>query len=205
VIQCWGEYRDRPLDIVMIQKGGLVYYGGFLLAIAVIVWFCRRRKLSLARVCDVGAVSLVVGHAVGRLGCFMQGCCHGRSMSGWLSFQYPRMGYVVDDKGHLLNSLLAQPVCPVQLLESGGNFLLAIGLYFALRRLRPGRTAALYFIGYGTLRFCLEFLRGDHRDRLFDLFTPAQALGLVLVPTGVAIWLVLGYCDRKAMKVPPSP
>jgi phosphatidylglycerol:prolipoprotein diacylglycerol transferase len=202
VIEFWGEYRDHPLDIIMIQKGGLVYYGGFLLALVAIFWFCRRRGLSLVRVCDLGAVGLAVGHAVGRLGCFMQGCCHGRAASGWLAFQYPRVGYVVDADGHLLNPLLGQPVYPVQLLESAGNLLLAVGLYFALRRLRPGRTAALYMISYGTLRFCLEFLRGDHRDRLFGIFTPAQSLGLVLVPVGVAIWLILRYCDRKAMGAP---
>ena len=205
VIEFWGEYRDRPLDIIMIQKGGLVYYGGFLLAVLMILWFCRRRKLSPARVCDLGAVGLAVGHAVGRIGCFMQGCCHGRPASGGLSFQYPRIGYVVDAEGHLLNPLLAQPVYPVQLLESAGNVLLAVGLYFALRRLRPGRTAALYIIAYGTLRFCLEFFRGDHRDRILDLFTPALFFGLVLVPVGIVLWLILSYCDRKTIKAPPYP
>ncbi len=196
VLQFWEEFRLHPLDIVMVQKGGLVYYGGFLVALGVIYGFCRRRRLEPARVFDLGSLGLAAGHALGRIGCFLQGCCHGRAASGPFAFQYPPMGYAHDAEGHVINRLLAVPVYPVQLFESLGNAVLAVVLFFALRRLRPGRTAALYMIAYGSMRFALEFLRGDHRDRLLGLLTPAQALGVVLVPAGLAVWLILHYRDR---------
>lgn len=197
VIQFWEEFRGHPLEIVMIQKGGLVYYGGLLLAMLVIFGFCRWRQLSLARVLDLCAIGLPVGHAFGRIGCFIQGCCHGRPATGWLSFQYPRVGYVVDVQGHLFNPLLSQPVYPVQLFESGGSLLLAVIMYFALRRQRPGQTAALYLIGYGLMRFSLEFFRGDHRNLLCGVFTPAQTMGMILVPVGVVAWLLLRKAEGK--------
>jgi len=196
VVQFWGEFRHAPLEVVMIQKGGLVYYGGFLVALAVIYGFCRRRGVEAARVFDLFSPGLAAGHALGRIGCFLQGCCHGRAATGPLSFRYPALGYAHDAQGHVLNSALAGPVYPVQLFEAAGNAALAAVLFFALRRLRPGRTAALYLIAYGSMRFALEFLRGDHRDRLFGVLTPAQGLGAVLVPAGIIVWLLLAWRDR---------
>jgi phosphatidylglycerol:prolipoprotein diacylglycerol transferase len=63
--------------IVNVPKGGLVVYGSVLFGVPAGIWFCQRRGLSAFKIGDVIAPSMVVGLALGRLGCFLNGCCFG--------------------------------------------------------------------------------------------------------------------------------
>ena len=78
------------------------------------------------------------------------------------------------------------PLLPVQLFESAGNLLLGIILLLLFRKIRKsGTIAAVYFIGYGIMRFVLECFRGDHTDRIIGL-TRAQLVGLfIMIPLGI--------------------
>lgn len=82
VIQKWNEFQQptmaATLQAVMnFTKGGLVVYGSVLAGVPAGVWFLRRRKLPILAVCDIIAPSMVVGLAIGRIGCFLNGCCFG--------------------------------------------------------------------------------------------------------------------------------
>ncbi|HEY2413960.1 MAG TPA: prolipoprotein diacylglyceryl transferase family protein [Pirellulaceae bacterium] len=63
--------------IVNVPKGGLVVYGSVLFGVPAGVWFCRKRGLQVLKIGDVIAPSMVVGLSLGRLGCFLNGCCFG--------------------------------------------------------------------------------------------------------------------------------
>ena len=88
VIQYWPEYARVYTDpggglgpllasIVNIAKGGLVVYGSFLGAVAGLLVFVRRHRLPLLAMCDLLAPGMVLGLAIGRIGCLMNGCCFG--------------------------------------------------------------------------------------------------------------------------------
>ena len=82
VIQKWNEFEQptmaATLQAVMnFTKGGLVVYGSVLAGVPAGVWFLWRRKLPILAVCDIIAPSMVVGLAIGRIGCFLNGCCFG--------------------------------------------------------------------------------------------------------------------------------
>lgn len=180
VIQFWGQFRHRWTDIIRIDKGGLVYYGGFLLVLVFIYFYCRRNKLSVLRVMDICAPGLALGHAFGRLGCFLNGCCFGKPGDGALCVVYPTGSEPFMKYGGL-------PLHPVQLYESAMNLLLFPLLFLLVRKGKKGIATAAYLILYGVVRFTDEFFRGDHSAPFMWGMTRAQVIGLVLIPVGTAL------------------
>jgi len=78
VVHYFDSFRDEPLSVFAIWKGGLELLGGVLLAIAVILLYIRYHKLPLRHYLDVLAVGLMLALVFGRIGCFLNGCCYGR-------------------------------------------------------------------------------------------------------------------------------
>src|SRR5437870_3141390 len=80
VITFWREqFATKPFpEIFMVQKGGLVYYGGLIGASLAYIIYARRKKLALWKGADVLAPSIALGYFFGRIGCLMNGCCYGR-------------------------------------------------------------------------------------------------------------------------------
>jgi phosphatidylglycerol:prolipoprotein diacylglycerol transferase len=126
---------------------------------------------------------------MGRIGCFLNGCCYGKPTNSCLGVHYPKGSAAA-------NKFMDAALHPVQLYETFGNILLAVFLLLLLRRAKRGVTMASYMLLSGILRFSGEFFRGDHRlEQLwFGKFTPAQTVGLFLIPAGT---LTLIYFLRK--------
>lgn len=177
--------RSTPsmlMEICKIYNGGIVFYGGFICAVISLVIYCRIKKLDFFRITDIMVPGAALGHAFGRIGCFLNGCCFGKPNS-W-GIMYPE------------NSLPAcaypgQTLHPVQLYETFLNIALAVFLNFSLKKVKRGQNLALYFFLYGILRFCDELFRGDHKhtDLFFGIFTPAQFIGLFLIPVGIGLFI----------------
>ena len=170
------------LETLKIYNGGIVFYGGFICATTAMIIYCKVKKLNFWRITDVCVPGLAIGHAFGRMGCFLNGCCFGKPNSWGVKYpvdSIPAMCY--PDKF----------LHPVQLYEVVANIALAILLNFSLRRLKLGQNLALYMMLYGLIRFCDEFFRGDHKsaDLFFSIFTPAQFIGLFLIPAGMALFI----------------
>ena len=94
VVQYWGHQIHRPIEIFFIWKGGIVLYGSILGGTAAFFAYWWRRRFPLRPMLDVIAPSLALGIALGRLGCFLNGCCYGdRCDLPWaVSFPGPRVG-----------------------------------------------------------------------------------------------------------------
>ncbi len=179
VVQFFDQYRNHLWRIIRIDQGGLVFYGGFLLAIASLWVFACRRKLDIVRILDAYTPAIALAHVCGRIGCFLNGCCYGRPTGLFLGVRYPAGSEA---------SLRCPDVAlhPVQLYEAGGQFLLMFLYLYLLRRAPRGVAMSCYLIFYGTFRFLNELLRGDN-PRVFELFTPAQLIGLAIIPAGVLL------------------
>lgn len=194
VIANWTYYREAPLEILRIDQGGLVFYGGLFMASAVLVGFARHHRVPVWHLADFAIPGLAIGHALGRIGCFLNGCCYGRPAidSGW-GVVYPP----VCEPGRLFPDI---PLFPVQLFESGallGIWLLLLRAYS--RRRRDGTVFALYLILYAPCRFFLEYLRGDERLSWFRLDI-AQTTSLALLAAGI---LLLALLPRRKFSPPP--
>jgi len=199
-------FLQNPLKIIRIDEGGLIYYGGFLGALAALWIFARRRREPFVGVLDFVAVALPLGHAFGRIGCFLNGCCYGRPTDSVLGFVYPvgsapwkdqaAQGLIVTPDLHAL------PVEPVQLYETVVNLLIyALLVVVYWRRPRAGLCAALYLVFYPLTRFTLEFLRGDPRMRQWGL-SVAQWVSIGLFAVGVISLAVLARPARVRKSEP---
>ena len=131
VLQHWEDYRGNIVSVLWLQKGGLVWYGGFLGAVACGAAVCHRRRLSILRWADFFAPILALAHAVGRVGCFFNGCCHG--------LHYPVQ---------LFESALLVALSLFLFFKSRSSAVV-------------GEIFGFYLIGYAAIRFGLEFLRAD--------------------------------------------
>ena len=95
VIENWDEFSGDGLAslgaVLNVTSGGLIYYGGFILAMGLVIGYLRMKKLSLRRYLDIVAVSLMIGLAFGRAGCTLNGCCFGdRCRADWpLAMRFP--------------------------------------------------------------------------------------------------------------------
>lgn len=189
IVQFWSYFRYRPGEIIRIDHGGLVFYGGFICASTAIYIYCKKKKITISRVLDILAPSLALGHGLGRIGCFMNGCCYGKPSEVFCGVRFPE-GSLSSQQypGALLH--------PVQLYEAIFNFILAFILCFFLRKFKPGQTAASYFIIYGSGRFLIELFRGDHKDFILKLFTPAQFIGLFIIPIGIIVFIACSKAKK---------
>lgn len=159
------DYLSDPLRIFWIQEGGLVWYGGFFGATIAGAVYARFRRWPVLKLADFFAPILAAAHAVGRVGCFFNGCCYGLHTDSFWGVRFPGMS-----QAHL----------PAQLYESG----LLLLLSFYLSRVpydekKEGRIFSLYLLGYGAIRFTVEFFRGDN-SHFYHLTIP-QWTSLVLI------------------------
>jgi phosphatidylglycerol:prolipoprotein diacylglycerol transferase len=77
------------LGMLNVSSGGLTFYGGFLLATPVMIWFAIRKSIPLLRGMDIIAPCLMIGLAFGRIGCFLNGCCYGEECNPSWGVQFP--------------------------------------------------------------------------------------------------------------------
>ena len=180
VFYSWDAFRTNPLVFFQVWNGGLVYYGGLLGAMTGSALFLRVRRLPLLGVMDLAAPAIAFGQGIGRLGCFLNGCCYGAVCTLPIGVTFPPPA-----PDH--------PVHPTQLYEAIAQFTWALLLWSVRTRVRrPGGMISLYLVSYAVTRFLLEYVRGDGN--------PVYGLGLtlsqwvsVLVVAGVGIlWAVRG-------------
>jgi len=181
---------------LLLSRGGLVWYGGFMLATAFVIWEIRRQKLPLPKLADVIAPALALAYAVGRMGCFLVGDDWGRPTDSWLGIAFPRgtpptRVDVIEGLGIAVDPALVEefgqivPVHPTQLYEIGLSTL----IFFLLWKIRgDGRAAGwifmLWLVLAGSERFLVEFLRAKD-DRFFGMLTLAQLISLAIVMAGI--------------------
>ena len=197
VIEHWSsEFASDPFSVIRVDQGGLMFYGGFILASIVFAGWCLSKREKPLALADLLCVVVPLGHAFGRIGCFFYGCCYGKQSGCAAAVCFPRGSpawYEQLNAGQISSvARESLPVLPTQLFEAGANLLLFVALFLFYRRFRRG-TAALYLVGYAVIRFVMEYLRGDPRAAVGP-FSISQTISLALFSVG----FVLLYGFRKA-------
>jgi phosphatidylglycerol:prolipoprotein diacylglycerol transferase len=185
VLVNWRTFAAAPSHIFQVSDGGFDFLGGPMLGLPVAFAIGRRRGLPWAASLDILFTSLAGAQVLGRLGCFLAGCCHGRPTD---------VAWGVRLHTDLVPPELRDvPLHPTQLYESGYMLLLYGGLLaLAPRRRFDGQLVLTYFFAYPVGRFVIEFFRGDPVRGFFfgGLLSTSQVLSLVLV-AGASAALVL--------------
>jgi phosphatidylglycerol:prolipoprotein diacylglycerol transferase len=193
------------LQMLQVYNGGIVFYGGFIFAVIALFIYCRKKQLNFWRVSDMAAPGLALGHAFGRAGCFLNGCCYGKVTDSSICAVYPAGTFpaerypVITGEG-IHQHLHSMHLYPVQMYESFCNIFIAAVLMYLLRKLKTGQTLALYFIMYGIVRFSDEFLRGDYnqKDLFFNYLKPGQFVSIFLIPAGIIMFIY--FAKNKSLK-----
>ncbi|MDR2426113.1 MAG: prolipoprotein diacylglyceryl transferase [Endomicrobium sp.] len=173
------DFMKSPLDIFKIWNGGLIFYGGFIIAVTYIVWYTKRKKIPLARLSDIMAPALGLGHFFGRIGCFFAGCCYGKTSNMPWSVVFNNTDTLAVKGIH---------IHPTQLYEAFGNLAIFTILHFYNKKEHAaGKTFALYLIIYAILRFTVEFFRGDYRGAELAGLSVSQIISVFLFSAGLFI------------------
>ncbi len=172
-------FRENPLEIIMIQHGGLAWQGGFVCATLSSFWFTRKHRLSWLQMADLMAPYIALGQAIGRIGCFLNGCCYGKKI---INNVFPLFK----------NSSLH----PTQLYLFIGLFTIFIILKRYQKAAKiPGEVFVLFMILEPMLRFFIEFVRADH-DVIYRGLSIYQIVCLIFI--SVAIYVYTRLKSRAA-------
>jgi phosphatidylglycerol:prolipoprotein diacylglycerol transferase len=208
VIENWDVYTNPArtfsanlFDAINIRSGGLTFYGGLILAFPACIAYGLWKKVPIKLGMDIIAPCVMVGLGIGRIGCFLNGCCYGAECSPNfpLAVRYPvgsnpYLDQLVQNK-ITIAAAQSLPVHPAQLYSTFTALLIAAILvcYFSLRP-SPGRVMALMLILEGTTRFLLEILRAE--PPVATIFghgwSLSMILGVLLFFAGILLYLTTG-------------
>lgn len=167
----WDYFSQNPWEMFLINRGGLAWQGGFVGGTLAGIWFARSRKLSVRMLLDLSAPYIALGQAIGRIGCFFNGCCFGKPWDHGIFFP--------DHDARLY---------PTQLFESAALLLIFMILKLALRKPhKPGMVFVLYLWLAAIERFVVEFYRADH-TLLWPGLSLAQYVSLAIFTVGIVVY-----------------
>ena len=183
IILNWKDFLSSPMDYIF-SRSGFVFLGGFIGALAFGIPYAIHKKLHLWDLADIFVTGLAFGHAVGRQGCLLNGCCYGKEICE-TSFFATR--FMTIPGWHI----------PTQLFESMGEFIIfAILLIVFPKRKFKGENFIIYLIIYGILRFILEFFRGDYQHLFIWGLTFSQLIIIIFVPVMSGVYYILRKYGR---------
>ena len=184
-------YAAHPLYIIFpfdmssgfrfVGISGMSYHGGLVGIVLASTWFCRRRAIDFWRFADLFCPAIPLGYTFGRIGNFLNGELYGRVTDIWWGMYFP------------LDPLLRLRH-PSQLYEAffEGIFLFAILWSIRKKSRFDGFLLGLYFVGYGAVRFLIEFVRQPDSQvgLVVGMLSMGQVLCLAMIILGIVVMLV---------------
>lgn len=186
----WDYFISHPKAMFSLSGSGFVFYGSFIFCMISLYVFFKQKRIAALPMLDILAVSTALVHGMGKIGCFLAGCCYGKICA-------PAIGVVYH---HAKSSAepLHQPLYPVQLIDA--LVLLSAALFLHVYRTKKqfnGQLMLLYIFIYGTNRFFTEFLRGDDDRGFIGTLSQSQWVSIVLLVIA-AILYRFGLRMRKS-------
>lgn len=181
-----GMFLRAPLDVFKIWQGGITFYGGVIGGVLAVLFLSWRYKMSFWLFADIVSPGVSLGHAFGRLGCLMAGCCHGlpTPAGAWYGITFPEGVGALAPTGVSLY--------PTQPMEAFGEVLIFLFLVWRGRHPKfSGQIFALYIMMYAVMRFALEYLRGD-TDRgwwVEPYISTSQGIAIMMFGLGVSLYM----------------
>ncbi|MDI6732534.1 MAG: prolipoprotein diacylglyceryl transferase [Planctomycetota bacterium] len=205
--------NEYDWHIFYVWQGGLVFYGGVILAVIAIIVYLKNRKIPILKTGDLLMPVILLGLAFGRIGCFLNGCCYGKIVS---SFTWAAYFPIIRDKNHVIigspayihhrnqhliptDSQLSLPVHPTQIYEAilGIILFIILSIIWAKKRcfntdIEPKHGFGIAYAGmlYALGRFTIELFRGDNDSFISGLsYSQLVSMGLFIIGVGLFIYL----------------
>jgi phosphatidylglycerol---prolipoprotein diacylglyceryl transferase len=203
VIEYWHErfastsFRETLLRVINFPEGGLVIYGAFFGGVVAVLLFIRKQKMPPLATFDLIAPSMMIGLALGRIGCFLNGCCYGGPTSLPWAVRFPPGSPPYADQiasGMLTaaNPPASLPVHPTQLYSAITAALIGwlLWSYYPFRR-RDGQVVALMLMVYPISRYLEEIIRTDEPEVFGTGLSISQNISVAVFVAGIALWFYL--------------
>lgn len=174
-------YLQHPLDVFKIWQGGLVFSGALIGVIGTMFWYVKRYGLTMWTFGDLWAPAAALGQAIGRIGCFMAGCCYGKpTQVKWaVTFTNPKSLAPLDVALH-----------PTQVYSTlSGTIIFLVLLVLHRKRKFEGQVLLWFLILHSTARLFLERFRGDDRGLVLggDITVTQLVAILILIASVIAL------------------
>lgn len=167
-------YLSSPVQILYLQQGGLSIHGALLGGLIAGIIFAKINKISFFELADLTAPFIILGQAIGRIGCFLAGICYGKVTTLPWAMQF----VTVPGTRH-----------PTQLYESALDFIIFVFLWSYRKKKRfEGQLFLIYIMAYSAARGIVESLRDDMQ--LAGPVTFAQITGIILILGAGIIYLI---------------
>jgi phosphatidylglycerol---prolipoprotein diacylglyceryl transferase len=135
----------NPKEIIMLNHGGLVFYGGVFFALIVVGSVVKRKQTNFREILNVFIPYIPLGHAIGRIGCLLNGCCYGKVTNLFFAVN------IAGEDRH-----------PTQIYEVLLNLFIFVVLIFMRKKEKyQQKLVYIYILLYGIGRFIIEYFRGD--------------------------------------------
>lgn len=182
VVFTWRNYINNPMQALMFWDGGLSIQGAVVANILLAWWYFSRKGLSFWRFADIASPALILGQAIGRIGCFFNGDAYGKPTDAWY-------GVIYSPDTPTYNAWGSIPLVPAELMEAGLDLvILVVLLRLFSRRDFDGQVMLAYFILYSLARFGLEFLRAD--SLMIGGLKAAQFTALLTAAVASGWWIL---------------
>ena len=192
-------YMKYPLEIILpfdfahgmkyVGISGLSYHGGAIGVLLSTLMFCRKHQINFWRFADLFCPAIPLGYTFGRIGNFINGELYGRITDMPWGMYFPL------DFSHQLRH-------PSQLYEAFFEGIVLFIILWSIRKKRPfdGFLFALYLIGYGLVRFIIEFYREPdiQLGLILGMFSMGQMLCILMMLAGVSVYLFRWGQSTKA-------
>ena len=197
------EIVESVGDFFDLRKGGLVFYGSFVVGIPLGFLLMARAKLPAFALFDIFATAAPLAHGISRVGCYLAGCCWGLPSDGPFAVTYPDHAPIAPG---------GVPVHPVQLYEA---FALAgiagiTNLFYARRRF-DGQVFMLYLLLYAVLRSITETYRGDISRGFFlpellgETLSFSQGMSILVAIAAIAVFFFGARFSSPPTAASPAP
>ena len=188
----WKYVLHDPVDYLLHFADGFVVYGGIIGGTFGGWLYCRRHDLPFMAYFDLAMPSIAIAQCIGRIGCFLAGCCYGKETTSHIAITFHESEFAPN----------GVPLIPTQVYSSLLNLLhFFLLLWISRHKTKDGQVAASYLIFYGIGRFLMEFLRGDLERGTIGSLSTSQFISIFITVGGVLLFMILtGFTSQKALK-----
>jgi len=171
-------YYRHPFEIMKLRNGGLAVEGGIIGGLFFIIIFCKINRLKIIKILDLLSVFVPLGQAIGRIGCFLNGCCYGKKTSFIFGIKFPHLPYKVH---------------PTELYYAFSYLILFSFLSLLYRKkVKEGIIFSIYLISFAFIRYLIDFLRGDLKSTFLSLY-PTQIIAIPIFFLGGVLFIIFSY------------
>lgn len=177
------EYSINPIRILFLNEGGLAVQGAIVAGIFSCWVFCKIKKMNFLKTLDLLVPYVALGQAIGRIGCFFNGCCFGKVIETGFGVIFPGQSCMR---------------IPTQLYSSFVLVVIfALLIYVRDKKKYDGYIFFLYCGLYSIFRFLMDYLRGDDLFSFYEI-TLSQMISIFIF--SLSLLFILLFNRKKGCK-----